>query len=127
MLNANSLKLVKKTLAASCSLVFLNSFLPSQEVNAASNAGTVLVCTQPGADVQEARNALTKTGCVILSEVPCVSGNFTVLHVRPTNGNVAATVSSINAQLDPNIGTAETNFQTKTQFFDCGGWQRPTC
>ena len=123
MLNADSWKKVGQT-ALKLSAVFLLSAFPLMP--SAEAAGTVLVCTQAGGDVEVAKKTLTDAGCTILSEVRCQSGDFSILQVSPNNGDVNAAIAKFNGQLDPNILSTEATFQSRlTGWFN---WPpRPTC
>ncbi len=124
MLNANSLRKVRQTVAGFSALLLLNAFplMPSAH---AATAGTIIVCTQAGGDVASAKKTLTDAGCTIVSEITCTTGNFSILEVRPNNGDVNGAVSKFSGTVDPNILSAEAKFQSKAQWF-C--WPpRPTC
>ncbi|MBX9951719.1 MAG: S8 family serine peptidase, partial [Candidatus Obscuribacterales bacterium] len=124
MLNADSIKRVKRTLAGLSALLLLNAFPFMPSALAAGN-GTLIVCTQPGGDVAAARQSLTDAGCTVLSEIPFATGNFCIMHVRPNNGDVTAAVAKFNGSIDPNIVSAEATMASKTQWF-C--WPpRPSC
>ncbi len=124
MLNADSWKRVGQTVAR-LSAVLLLSTLPLMPSAQAASNGTILVCTQAGGDVQAAKDTLTAAGCTVIGEVPCQSGNFSILQVIPNNGNVAAAVAKFNGSIDANILSAEATFQSRSQFFF---WPpRPTC
>lgn len=124
MMNANSWNKIGQT-AIKLSAVFLLSAFPLMPSAEAAN-GTILVCTQAGGDVATAKQALTDAGCTVLAEIPCKSGGFSVLHVRPDNGDVASAVAKFNGKVDANILSAEASFQSKlTGWFN---WPpRPTC
>jgi hypothetical protein len=126
MLNANSLRRVKRTVASFSALLLLNAFPLMPQAQAAGGNGTIIVCTQPGGDVDAARKSLTDAGCTILTEIPFATGNFTILHVRPNNGDVNAAVARFNGSIDPNIVSAEATLVSKTQGFSF--WRpRPSC
>ncbi len=124
MLNAVSLKKIGQT-AARLSAVLLLSVFPLMPSAEAANE-TVLVCTQVGGDVAAAKQTLADAGCTVLSEIPCVSGGFSILQVRPNNGDVHGAIAKFNGQIDPNILSTEATFQSKlTGFFN---WPpRRTC
>jgi hypothetical protein len=81
----------------------------------AATGATALVCTKRGGDVQAAKDTLTAAGCTILAEVPCRAGAFSILQVRPNDGNVTGAVAKFNGTIDGNILSAETTFQSKAQ------------
>ncbi|PZM86113.1 MAG: hypothetical protein DKT66_01545 [Candidatus Melainabacteria bacterium] len=124
MLNANSWKRFRQT-AIKVSAVLLLSAFPLMPSAQAAN-GTILVCTQAGGDVAAAKQALTDAGCTVLAEIPCQTGGFSILHVRPNNGDVAGAVAKFNGKVDANILSAEASFQSKLS-----GWfnwpPRPSC
>lgn len=123
MLNANSLRKFRLRVAAMSALFVLQAFPLMSSAQAPPN--TIIVCTQAGGDVAAAKKTLTDAGCTILTEIPFVTGNFTILHVRPNNGNVTEAVAKFNGSIDPNIVSAEATLQSKKQWF-C--WPpRPTC
>lgn len=125
MLNADSLKRLGRTIIGLSALLLLNAIPFAPSAQAASN-GTLVVYTQAGADVAAARQTINDSGCTILSEIPCSSGNFTIFHVQPNNGNVSAIVSMFAGRVDPNIASAEATIQSKC----CGFWSwppRPSC
>ena len=100
-----SFKLIKPIVSALSSFCLLASFAFSQSATAAGS-NTILVCTKPGANVQKIKEQLISCGCTILKVAPCNSAKFSVLQVVPNNGNVAATLSTINSVVK-NITAAE--------------------
>lgn len=124
MLNADSWKKIGQTAARLSAVLLLGAFPMMPSAYAAN--GDVLVCTQAGGDVAAAKKTLTDAGCTVLSEVPCRVGGFSVLQVRPNNGDVNAAVAKVNGRVDPNILSAEASFQCKlTGWFN---WPpRPSC
>lgn len=124
MLNANSWKRVRQTAIKVSAVLLLSAFPLMPSAEAAND--TVLVCTQAGGDVASAKKSLTDAGCTILSEVPCVTGGFSILQVRPNNGDVNGAIAKFNGQVDPNILSTEATFQSRLiGFFN---WPpRPSC
>lgn len=125
MLKANSFKKVRLTVAGFSALLLLNAFPLMPSAQAAPAKGTILVCTQVGGNVQTAKQTLTSAGCSVLAEIPCRAGGFSILQVKPNNGDVNGAVAKFNGTIDANILSAEVAFQSKSQWF-C--WPpRPTC
>lgn len=124
MLNENSWRSISRT-ALGFSAALLLSTLPFMPSAQAATGATILVCTQPGGDAQAAKDTLTAAGCTILAEVPCQSGAFSILQVRPNDGDVAGAVAKFNGTIDANILSAESTFQSRAQWHN---WPpRPTC
>ncbi len=128
MLKADSWKKMRRTALGLSAALLLGTLPLVPSAQAASN-GTILVCTQAGGDVAAAKQTLTEAGCTVLSEIPCASGNFSILQVRPNDGDVLGAVAKFNGTIDSNILSVEATFQSKAQHF--GGWwnwpPRPNC
>lgn len=123
MLNADSWKSIRRTALgfSAALLVSTMAFMPSAQ----AAGGTILVCTQAGGNVQAAKDTLKAAGCTVVSEVRCDVGAFSILQVRPNNGDVNSAVAKFNGTVDANILSAESTFQSKAQFFF---WPpRPSC
>lgn len=124
MSNAKPFKWIKKSLATVSALMLLSPIAFSPAAMAQASNDTAIVCTHPGASVDQARKTLIDKGCTILAETPCKAGKFTIFKVRPSNGNVSGIVAEFQGKVDPNIKSAEPAFKTKAQW---GCWPRPTC
>jgi hypothetical protein len=87
----------------------------NQECFAASNSNSLLVMSKAGGNTSQFKERLRKRGLVIVKEVPCRTGRFSVFVVRPSSGTASVALQSLRASADEDLEGADRLFESRFQ------------